>query len=214
VTQKIRANLAGQTFGRLFVKSFYEAKNGHAIWLCECVCKREIYVRTASLTSQNTRSCGCLQKDAVKLRVKNRPAECHPKEKHYAFGLCRKCYGVNRESKPELSKQYREAMKQRLGPAAYADYLKKSHLWAVYRLDSTTYEKIKEQQNHACPCGRFFGASYVPHVDHDHKCCAGRRSCGKCVRGLLCSRCNTVLGLLEEDPNLLPPYLKKYLGMV
>lgn len=27
-------------------------------------------------------------------------------------------------------------------------------------------------------------------VDHDHRCCPGRHSCGACIRGLLCSNCN------------------------
>lgn len=36
-------------------------------------------------------------------------------------------------------------------------------------------------------------------VDHDHACCPGTRSCGKCIRGLLCSRCNLVAGLMEDD---------------
>jgi len=38
------------------------------------------------------------------------------------------------------------------------------------------------------------------HIDHDHACCQGRRSCGKCLRGLACHTCNTAIGLLGEDP--------------
>jgi hypothetical protein len=37
-------------------------------------------------------------------------------------------------------------------------------------------------------------------VDHDHACCPGGKSCGKCVRGLLCHWCNRVLGLARDDP--------------
>jgi len=36
-------------------------------------------------------------------------------------------------------------------------------------------------------------------VDHDHVCCPGKNACGKCVRGLLCSRCNQGLGHFEDD---------------
>lgn len=38
------------------------------------------------------------------------------------------------------------------------------------------------------------------HVDHDHNCCPGKKSCGKCIRGLLCHRCNVGMGLLNDDP--------------
>jgi len=50
-------------------------------------------------------------------------------------------------------------------------------------------------------------------VDHSHKCCPGERSCGKCVRGLLCGKCNVGLGLFKDEPSLLRTaaiYLENY----
>lgn len=51
------------------------------------------------------------------------------------------------------------------------------------------------------------------HIDHDHTCCKGPyTTCGKCVRGVLCGRCNRALGLLRENPDLLlkgVDYLRK-----
>lgn len=38
-------------------------------------------------------------------------------------------------------------------------------------------------------------------VDHDHGCCpVSQHSCGRCIRGLLCSHCNIAAGMLKDNP--------------
>lgn len=36
-------------------------------------------------------------------------------------------------------------------------------------------------------------------IDHDRACCPKSGSCGKCVRGLLCSNCNSGLGMFGDN---------------
>ncbi len=36
-------------------------------------------------------------------------------------------------------------------------------------------------------------------VDHDHACCAGRQSCGECVRGQIHKQCNNLLGASKDN---------------
>lgn len=36
-------------------------------------------------------------------------------------------------------------------------------------------------------------------VDHDHRCCPGRGSCGKCIRGLICRSCNVGVGHMRDS---------------
>jgi len=56
-------------------------------------------------------------------------------------------------------------------------------------------------------CAVCRGEMSTPYIDHDHDCCpqvaAGRRGCGLCVRGLLCPRCNIMLGSVGDRPEIL-----------
>ena len=60
----MRKELVGKKFGRLIVVLFNGiGTNRNAMWLCSCVCGGSAVVSTNSLTSGNTRSCGCLHKE-------------------------------------------------------------------------------------------------------------------------------------------------------
>lgn len=41
------------------------------------------------------------------------------------------------------------------------------------------------------------------YLEHDHRCCPPKRSCGKCRRGMACKRCNYLIGLAGDSPALL-----------
>lgn len=86
-------------------------------------------------------------------------------------------------------------------------------LWSRYRLPRERFNALLLRQNYRCVCGELFTEpDNRPHVDHDHACCPGRKSCGKCVRGLLCSRCNVALGMLGDNLErfkILVGYLKR-----
>ena len=51
------------------------------------------------------------------------------------------------------------------------------------------------------------------HLDHDHTCCSGQKTCGDCIRGVLCNKCNIGLGYFGDSPLLLEQaarYLASY----
>jgi hypothetical protein len=70
----------------------------------------------------------------------------------------------------------------------------------VYGLTAEQYDAIKKAQGGKCAiCQVATGASKALAVDHDHACCPGQVSCGRCVRGLLCSICNRLLGHSRDN---------------
>lgn len=67
------------------------------------------------------------------------------------------------------------------------------------------WDAMFERQGRCCAiCRTDVPSGHGWHTDHDHACCpAAGRSCGKCIRAVLCSECNTGLGKFRDKPALL-----------
>ncbi len=71
-----------------------------------------------------------------------------------------------------------------------------------YGISKINFEALIEAQDSRCAIckGKFWDEVSSPHIDHDHACCNEQmRSCGKCIRGLLCRGCNQVLGCAKDN---------------
>lgn len=86
-----------------------------------------------------------------------------------------------------------------------------------YGITPDQYLAILKKQGYVCAiCKKPEKANKRLSIDHDHSCCnfdGNHRACGNCIRGLLCSSCNRILGLaLDSDQTLLNAanYLKRF----
>jgi len=69
---------------------------------------------------------------------------------------------------------------------------------AAYRLKTNYNLSVAQRAEMGDVCW-VCGDSADVVIDHDHSCCAGERSCGGCVRGLLCRKCNLAIGHFGDD---------------
>ena len=67
-------DITGQHFGRLIaVHRAGRAKNGNALWFCQCQCGRTCVVDSYVLRHGKTRSCGCLAVEQSRQNIFNNP---------------------------------------------------------------------------------------------------------------------------------------------
>ena len=127
----------------------------------------------------------------------------------------------NRSSKrKERLRKWRKSPKRIKFMKNFCKLPQTKELHFKYRLKYThhigvdDYNKLFNKQHGKCAiCSKLMSINKRLHIDHDHKCCPGKRSCGKCIRGLLCNRCNFILGLCDESTLVLKEairYIEKH----
>lgn len=115
--------------------------------------------------------------------------------RHYFTGVeCKRGHVAKRLTSTKMCVECGKIHRKRwydADPARAIRVQRNSDLKRFYGVTPEQFEAMREAQNNQCPlCLETFTAT--PHVDHCHKT-------GK-VRGLLCSNCNTALGLLQDSP--------------
>lgn len=70
-------------------------------------------------------------------------------------------------------------------------------------------EEVNRREKGVCDlCGGPPSQGRSLHVDHDHSCCKGDRTCGKCNRGFLCPTCNLGLGSFKDSKELMQKVIR------
>jgi Recombination endonuclease VII len=108
------------------------------------------------------------------------------KKRKSVSSVCKMCHNAYYKAyyaDPENRKKHVERVVRSRGPR-----------YRQHGLSKDQFELLKTKSG-LCPiCDKRPQAV----IDHDHDCCPGPLSCGKCVRGFICTGCNTGLGWLGD----------------
>ena len=108
-------------------------------------------------------------------------------------------FNKNSANKDGLQKSCRQCHSAQVKAYRTPDKIKHGNLKQRYGMTLDDYYDLLKAQSGVCAsCGSPPAGKYLE-VDHDHSCCSGETSCGKCVRALLCKGCNVALKAIGDD---------------
>lgn len=161
-------------------------------------------------------------------------------ENHYAKGRCKRHYYRNKRGIPDGRGREHGEHKWNIHGERWCNYHQEYHDPSEFGNNSEIVDGLKGDCRKACAAkGRIhrYGltdeefeskiegqqglcaicrVNPATHVDHDHSCCpttaGNRKTCGKCMRDILCRQCNAILGKLESEGwlEMALKYLEKY----
>lgn len=131
--------------------------------------------------------------------------------KHGVSSTC-KPHARERAAQWQKSNHERYLARQRKWKKSNPGKVRDNYLRSRFRISAQDYERMLSAQGGVCAtCRSECSTGKALAVDHNKACCPGDKSCGKCIRGLLCRDCNTALGMVKDKREILAA-LVRYLG--
>lgn len=161
---------------------------------CEKIKPADLFIKSKSERDGLSSYC----KHCQAMRQRRRYATTN-REVTVKIKFCKKCGSTKKAD---------EFGKHRLGKDGLNTQCKRcksdNRMRRVYKISHEKYDQLLLMQDNACAiCGvKNLDSNKKFAVDHDHSCCPGNRSCGECIRAILCANCNAALGLFKDDPQI------------
>jgi hypothetical protein len=145
----------------------------------------------------------CKECESIKSKVYN--ASLSPEKR---AAIAARSATPERKMKAKARRATPEAKAKKKVQAATPEYKLTAKKWALFKYYNLTLEQLDiilaRQGGHCAICSATEpGGKGAWHVDHDHSCCPSVKTCGKCIRGLLCSSCNLGIGHLKDNVAIL-----------
>lgn len=124
--------------------------------------------------------------------------------------VCEACFVIKTRNRRKLNKRRYRKDPTKNTHAKYKAWILKRN----YDLTPETFNALFVKQGLKCASCGADNSRWTKGwcVDHDHSCCKGLPTCGKCIRGVLCMPCNMAAGVMKDsiqDLEALVAYLKR-----
>ncbi len=145
-------------------------------------------------------------KTCTKCRTEKVSAEFHrdPRNRDGLRSWCKGCISAQRKGRYDRAQSTIQLRAWRARNPYAVRKAEQRRVTVTYGLTPAAFDKLLVSQVGRCAiCNTEMRRRGEPQIDHNRACCPGKQSCGKCVRGLLCSGCNRGIGLMRDDAAVL-----------
>lgn len=191
IMPKPRQDRVGQRLGKLTITSHIDAHRVECICDCGNACIKWI----GNILKGKYPSCGCAR---IPTGVATRQPiyDAHRADMQWTDEgrICLKC---------DTWKPWAEFVKSSNRPNGRHSNCLECSRWRSKKplgLTQDEWEWLYALQGSACAlCEMDRPEARRASVDHDHACCGQGRACKECIRGILCSACNFMIGFAEQS---------------